>query len=42
MQDGMRAAVGALPGIRDVQVHLVWDPEWHPGMIAVEAWSTLP
>jgi metal-sulfur cluster biosynthetic enzyme len=34
MQDGMRAAVGALPGIRDVEVHLVWDPEWHPGMIA--------
>lgn len=42
IQDGMRAAVGALPGIRGVDVQLVWDPEWHPGMIAVEAWSSLP
>ena len=42
IQDGMRAAVGALPGVREVDVRLVWDPEWHPGMIAVEAWSRLP
>ena len=40
--DGIRAAVGALPGIRRVDVRLVWDPEWHPGMIAPDAWSTLP
>ena len=34
LQDGMRAAVDALPGIEDVEIHLVWDPVWHPGMIA--------
>jgi metal-sulfur cluster biosynthetic enzyme len=42
MQEGMRAAVGALPGVRAVEVRLVWDPEWHAGMIAADAWSTVP
>ena len=31
---GIRAAVGRLTGIVHVDTHIVWDPAWHPGMIA--------
>jgi len=42
IQDGIRAALAAVPGVRSVEVRLVWDPEWHPGMIAPDAWSEVP
>lgn len=32
--DGVRTAVSSLPGIERVDTHIVWDPAWHPGMIA--------
>ena len=36
--DGIRHAVAALPGIREVETRLVWDPAWHSGMISENAW----
>lgn len=34
---GIRTAVGRLHGITRVDTHIVWDPAWHPGMIAPNA-----
>jgi metal-sulfur cluster biosynthetic enzyme len=34
---GIRTAVGRLHGITRVDTHMVWDPAWHPGMIAPNA-----
>ncbi|MEO8634427.1 MAG: metal-sulfur cluster assembly factor [Gemmatimonadales bacterium] len=30
---GIVQAVGMLPGVRQVEPNLVWDPRWYPGMI---------
>ncbi|HET7614160.1 MAG TPA: metal-sulfur cluster assembly factor [Gemmatimonadaceae bacterium] len=35
--DGIRGAVLAVEGITRVDTHVVWDPAWHPGMIASNA-----
>lgn len=35
--DGARAALGALPGIGEVRINLVWDPAWTPDMLTDEA-----
>ena len=35
--DGVRAAVLHVEGIAQVDTTLVWDPAWHPGMIAPNA-----
>ena len=35
---GIRSAVGQVPGVVKVETNLVWDPVWHPGMIAPGAW----
>lgn len=35
--DGIRHAVLAVDGIDRVDTHVVWDPAWHPGMIAPNA-----
>jgi len=35
--DGVRAAVAQVEGIMRVDTHIVWDPAWHPGMIAPNA-----
>ena len=37
--DGIRQAVGFVEGVRAVDTDLVWDPEWHAGMIAADAWQ---
>lgn len=31
---GVREAVALVAGIARVDTHLVWDPQWHPGMVA--------
>lgn len=36
--DGIRSAAGGVTGIRHVETDLVWDPAWHSGMIAPNAW----
>lgn len=36
---GIREAVSSVEGVRDVQTELTWDPAWHPGMIAEDAWE---
>jgi metal-sulfur cluster biosynthetic enzyme len=35
--DGVRGAVLRVDGINRVDTHIVWDPVWHPGMIAPDA-----
>lgn len=35
--DGVRNAALAVEGIARVDTHIVWDPAWHPGMIAPNA-----
>ena len=34
---GVRAATSAVDGIERVDTHIVWEPAWHPGMIAPNA-----
>jgi len=34
ISDGIRGALGRIPSIHTVDLILVWDPGWHPGMIA--------
>ena len=36
--DGIRSAAAAVEEIRRVETELVWQPEWHSGMIAPNAW----
>jgi metal-sulfur cluster biosynthetic enzyme len=36
--DGIRAACAEVDGIRGVETELVWEPAWHSGMIAPNAW----
>jgi metal-sulfur cluster biosynthetic enzyme len=35
--DGVRSVVLDVEGINRVDTHIVWDPAWHPGMIAPNA-----
>ena len=37
-EDAIRTAAAAVEGIRLVETELVWQPEWHSGMIAPNAW----
>ncbi len=36
--DGIRAAVLQVEGIRGAETRVVWEPAWHSGMIAKDAW----
>jgi len=38
--DGVRRAVLAVEGVARVDTLIVWDPAWHPGMIAPTAFPT--
>ena len=38
--DGVRGAVSAVEGIDRVDTHIVWEPAWHPGMIAPNAFPS--
>lgn len=31
---GIVRALSLIPGVTDVETNLVWDPQWHPGMIS--------
>lgn len=35
--DGIHTALLSVDGIHHVDTHIVWDPEWHPGMISPDA-----
>lgn len=37
---GIREALGMVEGVSSVDARLVWDPRWHPGMIAREGFGT--
>lgn len=34
ISQGMRDAIGTVRAVSGAELHLVWDPAWHPGMIA--------
>ena len=36
---GIRDALALVEGVAHVEAQLVWDPEWHSGMIAHDAWG---
>lgn len=33
IRGGIETVVGDVPGVTAVRPHLVWEPEWHPGMV---------
>ena len=37
--EGIREALGLVEGVTQVEAQLVWEPEWHSGMIAHDAWG---
>jgi len=37
IHEGVRAALRQLPGVKDLQVHLVFEPPWNAGMLSAEA-----
>lgn len=38
IRHGIVAAASRVPGVGRVETELVWEPEWHPGMIEDDAW----
>lgn len=38
ISDGIRAAASLVEGVESVDSRIVWDPAWHAGMIAPDAW----
>ncbi|MDD2763003.1 MAG: metal-sulfur cluster assembly factor [Opitutaceae bacterium] len=39
--EGARAALAAMPGVREALVNLVWEPPWSPAMLSESARSAL-
>lgn len=37
--EGIREAASLVRGVTSVETRLVWDPAWHSGMIAPNAWE---
>jgi metal-sulfur cluster biosynthetic enzyme len=33
IRGGIEQVVAAVPGVGEVNPHLVWEPRWHPGMV---------
>ncbi|HEY8485214.1 MAG TPA: metal-sulfur cluster assembly factor [Longimicrobiales bacterium] len=36
--EGIHYALSAVPGVREIEAKLVWEPRWHPGMIQEGVW----
>lgn len=36
---GIEEAARSVPGVERVETEVVWEPPWHPGRIADDAWS---
>jgi metal-sulfur cluster biosynthetic enzyme len=39
INDGIRGAALGVDGIKRVDTRIVWEPAWHSGMIAPDAWE---
>jgi metal-sulfur cluster biosynthetic enzyme len=37
--NGVRQAVSDVEGITRADTHIVWEPQWHPGMISSDAFT---
>ncbi|OGW86193.1 MAG: hypothetical protein A3C35_07820 [Omnitrophica bacterium RIFCSPHIGHO2_02_FULL_46_11] len=37
----IRTRLGILPGVKDVDVKVVWEPQWNPSMISTEGKKVL-
>ena len=37
----IRARVGTLPGVQEVNIDIVWEPKWNPAMISPEGRKVL-
>lgn len=33
IREGILNALGEVPGVTQVNPHLVWEPKWHPGLV---------
>lgn len=38
ISNGIVQALSSVPGVDSVDLNLVWDPRWHPGMLQEQAW----
>lgn len=41
MVGGVKSALRTLPGVRDIEVEVVWNPPWTPGKLSDKAKRTL-
>lgn len=38
ISNGIVHALSDVPGVDDIDLHLVWEPRWHPGMLQEASW----